>query len=33
MIRKYGPPSHNTSFEEWRKNEQTESIRRTATGS
>ena len=30
MVRRYGPPRHNTSFEEWRKSEQTESIRRPA---
>jgi hypothetical protein len=33
MVMKYGPPSHNVSFEDWRKNEQIESLRRTATGS
>ncbi len=30
MIRRYGPPAHNTSFEDWRKNEQTKSICRPA---
>ncbi len=29
MIRKYGPPPHNTSFEEW-KNEQEKSVGSTA---
>lgn len=33
MIKKYGPPSHNTSFEDWRKpNEQEESMRSAAAG-
>ena len=30
MIKRYGPPRHNMSFEDWRKNEQTESIRSSA---
>ena len=26
MVQKYGPPAHNTSFEDWRKSEQKESL-------
>lgn len=32
MVKKYGPPRHNISFNEWRNNEQEESVRRTASG-
>ncbi len=26
MVQKYGPPAHNASFKDWRKNEQKESL-------
>lgn len=32
MVKRFGPPKHNTSFEGWKKYEQAESVPRTATG-
>ena len=32
MIKKYGPPNHETSLDDWRKNEQTKSLCSGATG-